>query len=78
VVNPRAGLPRGRVFAYQDDGTGSLLEVLWQDRNGAARAFAPLPELAGPPGLRPLEGDPGFDFAGAPVRAPLRPGAIQR
>jgi hypothetical protein len=71
-------LPRRRVFAYQDDGAGSLLTVLWQDRSGAARSFAPLPDVTGPPDMRPVGGDPGFDFTGAPVRLPLRPGAIQR
>ncbi len=71
-------LPRRGVLAFQDDGAGSLLEVLWQDRNGAARAFAPLPELLGPAGIGAVEGDPGFDFTGAPLRSPLRPGAIQR
>jgi hypothetical protein len=71
-------LPRRQVFAYQDDGAGSLLAVLWQDRSGAARAFAPLSDVTGPPGMQPVGGDPGFDFTGAPVKPPLRPGAIQR
>jgi hypothetical protein len=72
-------LPPQPVFVHQGDGAGSLLPQLWRDRGGAARWFAVAAGgLAADDGLRPVEGDAGLDFTGAPVRAPLLPGALQR
>ena len=66
------------MFVFQSDGAGSLLPQLWRDREGAARCFAIGEPRAIPRPVKPVRGDVGLDFTGAPVRPPLLPGALQR